>query len=261
VDGTAAQCPVPSNVQVAYATGTVCDGTGKASAASANGCCSDVIPAVDDVSIAFSGANYQGPLTPCDELDPLAGADFKVQVQKSEVGPYSGTLTQTVVDAARTDPAPSCGVRMIVTSYQEHLEVAPGAVFIIHQKTVPYDSRTRDVSRTTTLLSDAAGAPLLMVSVSATPPTVDDSLSPQIGLRVDSTPICSFAPPFGARMRAHVTDGLGDCTVDAGTQRCCSLFGGMMEVQVPAATFDSSDDPAVLVNVTLRRSGLFVLGP
>ena len=116
VDGTAAQCPVPSNVQVAYATGTVCDGTGKASAASANGCCSDVIPAVDDVSIAFSGANYQGPLTPCDELDPLAGADFKVQVQKSEVGPYSGTLTQTVVDAARTDPARSCRVRKVRVS-------------------------------------------------------------------------------------------------------------------------------------------------
>jgi len=150
---------------------------------------------------------------------------------------------------------------VIITSFKEHPQIADGTVLQIKQRTVPYDLATADISRITTVIAGKDGSPILVVGVSTSPPSIDANLLPSIGLSADQTPICRWAPSFDPPVRVHLTTGGADCALDSGTRRCCTMLGGSMEVEVPAAVLKSNQDPPVFINVALRRAGLFVSDP
>jgi hypothetical protein len=225
-----------------------------------DGCCASTIPAVGDVAISLDGPGYQGGLPPCADVNPLDGIDIKLQAERSQIATDADGFSRTVIDAARTDKTPSCGHRIIVTSYREHLVMAAGTAFGVRQSTVVYRS-AQDIARTTTVVSNAEGKVMLLSAISATPPSVDTALLPGLGLSVDSAPVCSWAKDVGALLRAHLTTNGADCALNSGTQRCCDLLGTTLEVQLQSALIAPAREPAVLVNLTLRQPGLFVRDP
>jgi hypothetical protein len=182
-------------------------------------------------------------LDDADDQSAIEGVNLVLRVEGSTVTPYAGTLTQTVINGARTDVSPNCGQSVIITSFKERPQIANDTVLQIKQRNVPYDSSTLDISRITTVIADSEGSPLLVVGLGAAPPYVDTSLLPDVGLSADQTPVCRWAPSFGSLVRVHVTASGADCALDSGTQRCCSMFGHTMEAEVPAATLVSNRDP------------------
>lgn len=253
----AGSCLAVGDANLTYTTSAVCDGNGTFGAVQSNGCCSRMIPAVGDIAVSLDGPGYQGPLQPCEDVDPVAGFDIMVEVQRSQVVPSGEGFFRTVVDAARLDRSPSCGHRLIVTSYAEHLSVAVGAVFEVRQSTVVYPS-AQDLDRGTTIISSPTGAIVLISSIGSTPPDIDAALLPDLGLSVDTAPVCRWGDEGGFLLRVHITDGSSDCALDSGTQRCCNLMGTTMEVRVQGAGLVAGRNPDVLVNATLRQPGLFV---
>jgi hypothetical protein len=99
-----------------------------------------------------------------------------------------------------------------------------------------------------------------VIATSAAPPTVDDVLLPNVKLAVDDAPICTFSTAAQLK-RVLLQDGLNDCALNSGTQRCCGLLGQTMEAQVPSATTNPGEDPPTLVNLILRRPGFLVHDP
>jgi len=95
------------------------------------------------------------------------------------------------------------------------------------------------------VIADKDGSPILLVGVSTSPPSIDANLLPSIGLSADQTPICGWAPSFDPPVRVHPTTGGADCALDSGTRRCCTMLGGSMKVEVPAAVLKSNQAPPV----------------
>jgi hypothetical protein len=98
-------------------------------------------------------------LDDADDQSAIEGVNLVLRVEGSTVTPYAGTLTQTVINGARTDVSPNCGQSVIITSFKERPQIANDTVLQIKQRNVPYDSSTLDISRVTTVIADSEARP------------------------------------------------------------------------------------------------------
>jgi hypothetical protein len=219
--------------------------------------------AIGDVSAVLDGPGYQGALPPCADVDPIAGVDIQIKVEQLQAVANGDGTYRAVVDAARLDVSPSCGHRVIVTSYAERFAPAVGTVLRVRQHTVPYPSATSDIAKSTLVMTDVAGGVMLVSAISVTPPNIDDTLLPGFGLSVDDAALCSWgsAGSSSELLSVHVTQASADCVLASGTERCCTLADSNLEALVQSAARTMGQDPAVLIDLTLRRAGLFVHAP
>ena len=253
--GGSSSCLSPGLVKLSYASTAACSDQGRFSAVEANGCCSSNVPAVADISITIDGSLYSGDLPACGELSPLDGLELALTVEQARQVADADGLIRTVLDCARTDVTPRCGAMLSVTALHERLALNVGDSFELKQKTVVHPSGD-DIS-STLVLSDPLGKLLFVSAVGARSPFIDADILPGLSLSFHSAAICSWQNE-AALQRIHLKSGGDDCVVDSNTQRCCSVQGQQLEVQVPAATFFKGREPERLTNLTLRAPGLFV---